>query len=150
MVPPRFVRANTHRIPPGVRTLVLDLTHAHEMRFTALTALERSVEAFPQNLALQHLLARLLAASQQASVRDGERALEVARQLVTTRASLEHVETLAMALAELGRFDEAVARQRDVVRQLETAGEVTGLSTARMRLELYESGEPCRAPWLGG
>ncbi|MGH9324980.1 MAG: SulP family inorganic anion transporter [Vicinamibacteria bacterium] len=30
-----------HRLPPSARTVVMDLSHAHEMRFTALVAVER-------------------------------------------------------------------------------------------------------------
>jgi SulP family sulfate permease len=36
-----FLTEAEQRLPEGARTLVMDLTHAHEMRFTALVALER-------------------------------------------------------------------------------------------------------------
>jgi SulP family sulfate permease len=36
-----FLAELEHRIPPAAKTVVMDLTHAHEMRFTALVALER-------------------------------------------------------------------------------------------------------------
>jgi MFS superfamily sulfate permease-like transporter len=36
-----FLAELEHRIPPSAKTVVMDLTHAHEMRFTALVALER-------------------------------------------------------------------------------------------------------------
>ncbi len=36
-----FLAELEHRIPRGSRIVVMDLTHAHEMRFTALVALER-------------------------------------------------------------------------------------------------------------
>jgi SulP family sulfate permease len=36
-----FLEELEHRIPPSAKIVVLNLTHAHEMRFTALVALER-------------------------------------------------------------------------------------------------------------
>jgi SulP family sulfate permease len=36
-----FLAEVEHRLPPSARTVIMDLTHTHEMRFTALTALER-------------------------------------------------------------------------------------------------------------
>ncbi len=36
-----FLAELEHRIPPAARVVVMDLTHAHETRFTALVALER-------------------------------------------------------------------------------------------------------------
>jgi SulP family sulfate permease len=36
-----FLAELEHRIPPSAKTVIMDLSHAHEMRFTALVALER-------------------------------------------------------------------------------------------------------------
>lgn len=36
-----FLAELEHRIPPSAKIVAMDLTHAHEMRFTALVALER-------------------------------------------------------------------------------------------------------------
>jgi SulP family sulfate permease len=36
-----FLAELEHRIPPAAKVVAMDLTHAHEMRFTALVALER-------------------------------------------------------------------------------------------------------------
>jgi MFS superfamily sulfate permease-like transporter len=36
-----FLAELEHRIPRAAKVVVMDLTHAHEMRFTALVALER-------------------------------------------------------------------------------------------------------------
>lgn len=110
--------------------------------------LEASLEAHPGDVELSQLLARVLAASTEPQVRDGARSLQLARTVMQRAQTVEHAQTVAMALAELGRFDEAVALQRQVVAQL--GGSESGAAAARRRLELYRRGEPCRAPWRDG
>ena len=61
-------------------------------------------------------------------------------------STLEREETAAMALAELGRFSEAAARQRRAV-ALAEAAKLPGLAAVQARLALYEKGQPARAPW---
>ncbi len=115
---------------------------------TAREALETALERFPGDLAVRHLLARLLATSPDAAVRDGERAVELARSVVDEQPALDHLETLAMALAEAGRFDEAVSwQQRALDHERDTAG---GNSPQRLdRLRLYQARQPLRAPGGG-
>ena len=111
----------------------------------AREALETALERFPGDLAVRHLLARLLATSPDAAVRDGERAVELARSVVDEQPAIDHLETLAMAMAEAGRFEEAVSwQQRALDRERENAG---GNSPQRLdRLRLYQAGQPLRAP----
>jgi Flp pilus assembly protein TadD len=117
----------------------------------ARTALETSLTAQPESRPLTHLLARLLAAAPDAAVRDGARALELARAVFGAEQTLEHAETLAMALAENGRFEEAAEWQARVVGEAERRGmPAPALARLRARLEGYRAGRPCRAPWLGG
>lgn len=96
---------------------------------------------------LDTLLARLLAASPDPSVRSGTEALAIAERLMAERPSLEHAETVAMALAEVGDFDAAAAMQKDV---LDEVGRRGGAPTAgqSQRLTAYRSGEPAREPWF--
>ncbi len=111
-------------------------------------ALEEGLVAHAESLPLVHLLARLLATSEDPAVRDGERALALARRAMEGQPGIEHAETVAMALAELGRFEEAASWQRRVLAE---AGRAGGPSPAmRRRLERYERGEPCRSPWRDG
>ena len=81
----------------------------------ALKALEAAVGLMPKQRSLRHLLARLLATSPDDRVRDGVRAVRIAEELVQVTQDLDYVETLAMALAEAGRFPEAVTWQKRVV-----------------------------------
>ena len=62
-------------------------------------------------------------------------------------STLEHAETLAMALAEMGRFDEAIELQTRVVTESERRGQSAVASRASRRLESYQRGEPYRSPW---
>ena len=59
----------------------------------------------------------------------------------------EFAETLAMALAEVGRFEEAVLVQRQVLTEIEPRGDTSQLAKARRWLESYEAGRAVRAPW---
>ncbi|HVS62281.1 MAG TPA: tetratricopeptide repeat protein [Thermoanaerobaculia bacterium] len=122
-----------------------------EREAEARKALEEALREFPTAINLRHLLARLLASASDPAVRDGERAVELAQGVVERALTLDHAETLAMALAEIGRYDEAAAWQRRVVRQAGDEGEAGGPAhAARLeRLERYERGEPARTPWRG-
>lgn len=104
----------------------------------------------PGSAALDHLdtlLARLLAASPDGSVRNGSEALAIAQRLMLERPTVEHGETLAMALAETGDFGRAVALQRQVLAELRRRGAAPTEGQER-RLRLYESNEPAREPWF--
>lgn len=116
----------------------------------ARQALESARARFPDNIDFVHTLARLLATSPDDSVRDGASALELARQAFEGRQSLDHAETLGMALAEIGRFEEAASWQRQVIVQREQQGPGPQLERSRGYLALYEGGQPVRAPWLDG
>ena len=108
--------------------------------------LEQGLEALPGSASLAHALAQLLAASPDAAVRDGERAFELATSLFRALKNPLYAETAAMALAEQGRFEEAVTWQRRLIQEAERAPAL--LPRLRERLAAYERGEPCRAPWL--
>lgn len=115
----------------------------------ALQELEQSVRVLPNSLPLAHALARLLATCPDPQVRDGQRALELSQSIVDADPTIDHAETLAMALAEVGRFEEAIIWQREVLSQEQKMeGEVS--SERRRRLEQYKRGEPIRAPWMDG
>ena len=95
-------------------------------------------------------LARLLAAAPDAHVRDGRRALAIAETLLKTQQTLDLGETLAMSLAELGRYDRAAAVQRDVMAATERAGLTQVARQMGENLLLYERRMPCRTPWRDG
>ncbi len=96
---------------------------------------------------LDTLLARLLAASPDPSVRNGREAMAIAQRLMSARPTLEHGETLAMALAEVGDFERAAALQRQVLDEVRNRG---GSPTPgqELRLRSYQNNEPVREPWF--
>lgn len=117
----------------------------------ARAALESGARAHPDQSVFHHALARLLAAAPDDTVRDGTRALALANELVTRDGrSLELGETMAMALAEVGRFEDAAAVQRDLMRGAERAGLGSVLPRLAANLALYARGQPCRTPWTAG
>ena len=71
--------------------------------------LAEGAKSFPDQPGFDHALARVLAAAPDDRVRDGERALAIMQALTRDQQTVGTSETMAMALAELGRFDEAVA-----------------------------------------
>jgi tetratricopeptide (TPR) repeat protein len=109
--------------------------------------LEQGMRVFPDQLGFAHALARLLAAAPDDRVRDGTRALSIMEGLVEAEQTLAMAETMAMALAELGRFEDAVNWQRDVMaaaakgRRQDLAGRLSA------NLRLYQNSQPCRVPW---
>jgi tetratricopeptide (TPR) repeat protein len=108
--------------------------------------LEAAVKAFPDQPGLAHALARVLAAAPDDRVRDGRRALAIVSALMKTQRSPALTETMAMAQAELGRFDEAVRWQRDAIDLAQKSGR-TDIGRLAETLQLYESRRPCRTPW---
>ena len=112
--------------------------------------LERALELYPSEIGFAQMLSRVLVAARDSSVRDGERGLRLAERLFEARPSPDAAETLAMALAEMGRFDEAKNVQGQLVEQLGALDDpdaVRFAEGARARLAQYERGEPVRAPW---
>jgi tetratricopeptide (TPR) repeat protein len=113
----------------------------------ARAQLMAGMKAFPEQLIFPHGLARLLATSSDDRVRDGERAMALVQDLVKRGRTLELGETLAMTLAELGQYDQAVSIQRDVMKSAEKAGLTTGSKRMSQNLALYQRHQPCRTPW---
>jgi tetratricopeptide (TPR) repeat protein len=115
----------------------------------AIAVLEPAVAAMPTSGALSHALARLLAGSPDLARRDGERALDLAQRVFAAKPTAFHGETLAMALAEVGRCAEAAGLQRQVVEAgRAAAGDAADERLARSErvLAVYQAGPPCRYP----
>jgi tetratricopeptide (TPR) repeat protein len=110
--------------------------------------LERDVKTFPDQPGISHALARLLAAAPDDRVRDGARALRLMGELEKSQPrTLAMTETLAMALAEVGRFDEAARWQREALDAARSSGRADMAAHLADNLRLYEARRPCRTPW---
>lgn len=109
--------------------------------------LEEAVRAQPDRPELANALARILAAAPVPAVRDGQRALALAQELAKTSSHPELGETMAMALAEVGSFGDAISIQREVIAAARQAGLDAEARRMSETLRLYESGRPSRTPW---
>jgi tetratricopeptide (TPR) repeat protein len=109
--------------------------------------LEQGLAGHPDDQTMQYLLARLLAASPEAGVRDGTRALAIAEPLYQRQYLLEHAETLAMAQAETGRYADAAALQARVLEAAAGAGRFFQLPRLQAELDGYREESPWREPF---
>lgn len=135
-----------------------DLVAAHTGSALALLESGRHLEArqrletawrdHPEPLAVGHLLARVLATAPAPRVRNASRAVELATTLFERQPDLAHGETVAMALAAAGRFDEAIAWQRRLVVEARGGGAPAETVTRlESRLSGYERGAVPRSAW---
>jgi tetratricopeptide (TPR) repeat protein len=110
--------------------------------------LSDAVNAYPQEWAFTHALARLLAAAPDDGVRNGPQALRFVQHVLRNQQPTPELgETMAMALAESGRYPEAIALQKDLIAGGERAGARDVVRRLQSNLQRYERGEPCRTPW---
>ncbi len=113
----------------------------------ALQLLEAAGERYPEEPSFPHALARLLAAAPEPGVRDGARALTLVERLAEEYRTVAVAETMAMALAELERFGEAIEWQRLAMEVAADAAQVAAARRMAANLALYQRNEPCRTPW---
>ena len=109
--------------------------------------LANAVMLYPDRLEYKSALARLLAAAPDDSVRDPKQALAIIDGDLRGQNTTEIGETIAMALANLGAFDQAVGIQKSVLASAEKAGMKLAVPRMTANLQLYQQGRPCRRPW---
>jgi len=138
--------------PPGEEArigragVLVDLGRYEQAR----TQLEEALAIIPSSGLIAFSLSRLLAACPDPAMRDGERALDLARRVHGARKSVMDTELVAEALAELGRCDEAAEWQAEALTAITGLTEsgshpVAALEGPRSRLARYRNGPPCRA-----
>ena len=110
----------------------------------ALSILENGHTQFPKKQLTTTTLAYLLAASPQVGLRDGKRALELAGTVYEATAAIDHGEVVAMALAELGRCDEAAALLRGLIAKRSDTSDTEMVEKLKAELSRYETARPCR------
>ena len=131
---------------------------AHDNLGAALQQMGRLDEAIPQyqkalqlnpaDPAIQNKLAWLLATCPQPSLRNGGKALEVARQanLLTGGENPVILHTLAAACAEAGRFSEAVETAQHALRLAQAQTNTALAGALQSELILYRAGSPFHSP----
>jgi arylsulfatase A-like enzyme len=136
------------RCNDAARLVLADLLRERR-RHAEQVALLDGADGCPASPMLDNALAFALATLPDPRLRDGARALELAAAVVAAggEPSPDHIDTLAAAYAELGRFDEARAEQRRALALVE-GREVPEAFVASLREHLarIEAGEPIREP----
>jgi tetratricopeptide (TPR) repeat protein len=116
---------------------------ARERYRDALMVLEDGHRTFPDRPSIATTLARLLAASPDVSLRDGQRALDLAMFVYMRTPLPVYAETVAIALAELGRCDEAADWMRQAIAGAD--GSKDAAEGVRLRREAGRYNQrPCR------
>ena len=114
----------------------------------ARSRLEQGLATSPRQGAWAHALARVLAACPDPAVRDGKRALELARSLHQALPSPGHAGAVAQAMAETGDFAGALRWQEQAIAlALEGGREPLARALERDRAR-FAAGSPSREPWL--
>lgn len=145
-------QAEVVRIDPNDRDAHLTLGTARilgEEYALAKTGLLIALEKHRDDPRIADVLARLLAAAPDDTVRDGRLAVEVASKVLRVYPRAEFAQTLAMALAEVGDFVQALALQQRAVEELRERGPEaeSALRKAEAWRESYRRGQPLRSPW---
>jgi tetratricopeptide (TPR) repeat protein len=112
----------------------------------SIASLEAAHAADPADGQVAHLLARLLAGAPDPALRSGERAVELAERVFAAAPTVAHAETLALALAEAGRCDDAAALQEQAVEGARAGGAEAEAARLGRILAHYREQRPCRAP----
>ena len=110
----------------------------------ALDAVEKSHAQFPQKGRTVVTLAYLLATSPELQLRDGARALDLAQQVYKATGASQHGALVAIALAEVGRCNEASEWQRRAIAAAEQQGKANLLAKLKADLKLYDGVQSCR------
>jgi len=110
----------------------------------AIAHFQKALEIKPDDLEAINDLAWLLATSPQASVRNGNRAVELAQRAnqVAGGESPMILSTLAAAYAEAGRFGDAQQSARKAIELAAAAGRQDLVEELTRELRLYEAGLP--------
>lgn len=124
------------------------MCHARVGQYAAARdLLEAGYAAHPNHPGVQDALVRILSASEEPAVRDGARALGIAQSLVATMRRPETLSSLAMALAETGRYPEAIEQQQEALRMARQGGQSDFVPFLQQDLRRYEQSLPSRTPW---
>jgi len=90
--------------------------------------------------------ARVLAADENPKARNGAEALACAIKATSLAGAAQPVvlDTLAMAFAEAGRFDEALKNEQQAIDLDRANGQKEDAATMQQRLSLYQKHQPWR------
>jgi protein O-mannosyl-transferase len=112
----------------------------------AIQHYEKALETFPQSVSALNNLAWSLATSSNPSLRNGARAVQLARQADQLSGSTNALvlRTLAAAYAETGQFEKAIESGRAAMQVAQMQGDGSLATALEQELALYELGLPYR------
>ncbi len=110
----------------------------------AIGEFEKALKIDPDDIAVLNNLAWQLATGADAKLRDGPKAVALAQHAndLTLGKNAIVIGTLAAALAETGKFDEAQANARKAIDLAQAAGELELARRLKEQLKLYDANQP--------
>ncbi len=114
----------------------------------AIPHFQKALQLEPADPGIQNNLAWLLAASPEASLRNGNKAVELARQANALTGGKNPIilHTLAAAFAEAGRFPEAVETAQRALRLAEAQSNTRLAGQLQSEMKFYQAGSPFHLP----
>jgi len=114
----------------------------------AIAQLQKALQLKPADPSIENPLAWLLITAPQRSLRNGAKALELARHsnLLTGGENPVILHTLAAACAETGRFSEAVETAQHALRLAEAQSNTALAGALQSELKLYQTNSPLHGP----
>jgi protein O-mannosyl-transferase len=112
----------------------------------AIAQFRAALRLDPHDVQSLSYLARVLAADEDPRNRNGAEAVALARRVneLTGGDQPFHLDVLAMAYAEQGRFNEAQPTIQKAIELADAAGLKEAVAAMQTRLKLYQSGQPFR------
>lgn len=110
----------------------------------AIAHFQRALQINPDYPEACNDLAWELATSPQASLRDGNKAVELAERAnqVAEGKDVDVLDTLAAAKAEAGRFEDAIRITQKAIELAQSGGQTNQAAELGDRLKLYQEGQP--------
>jgi tetratricopeptide (TPR) repeat protein len=130
--------------PPRFQMGRILLQQGHDAE--AMPHFHEALRIEPDNLQMLTYIAHVLAADENPRIRNGAEALVLATKASQLAGQAQPValDTLAMACAETGRFDEAVQHEREATSLARAARQKDDATIMQQRLELYQKHQPWR------
>ena len=113
----------------------------------ALGSLEQALILEPDSGEIYQALARAYATCPAIEEARRVKSLELARQLFQARRNQDHAETLAMAAAANGQFEQAQEIESQLLETAQRATNVAAIEWHRHLLGLYSNSDPADRPW---
>ena len=106
----------------------------------------KAVEQKPDSIVNLNRLAWALATVEDTSLRDANKAIDAARRAceLTGNNDAEYLDTLAVAYAAGGRFEEAKATANKALSAARATGREDLAGEIEKRIKIYEAGQPYR------